>query len=188
MAELTFEVSRPVSRREFLSYLWMASVALATAGTGGVVLWYAYPRFREGEFGGEFVLSAAALPEVGIDPQPYSEGRFWLVNVENGLLALYMVCTHLGCLYKWAPSNDRFVCPCHTSMYTREGAKISGPTSRNLDRFVIQALDAEGNVLAATREGNAAEDSEAGAPLAIPQGAVSITIVTGKRIKGAPAR
>jgi cytochrome b6-f complex iron-sulfur subunit len=187
MAELAFEQSRPLSRREFLFYVWTASLALATAGSGGAVLWFAYPRFREGEFGGKFPLDMVALPEVGSDPEPYQEGRFWLVNAENGVLALYMVCTHLGCLYKWVPNSNRFICPCHTSMYTREGIKISGPTSRNLDQFVIQALDAEDNVIAETQQGNAGDDRAAGAPLRVPDAAVKVLILTGERVKGAPA-
>jgi cytochrome b6-f complex iron-sulfur subunit len=187
MAELAFEASRPLSRREFLFYVWTASLALAMAGSGGAILWYAYPRFREGEFGGEFPLDRAALPEVGSDPQPYQEGRFWLVNTENGLLALYMVCTHLGCLYKWVPNSERFICPCHTSTYTKEGVKVSGPTSRNLDRFVIQAVDAEGDVVAETHQGDAAADAEAGAPLRVPDAAVQVLILTGEKVKGAPA-
>src|SRR5690348_1865631 len=113
MAELAFEPSRPVSRREFLFYVWPASLVLATAGSGGAVLWYAYPRFRAGEFGGEFAFHTAAPPDVDADPMPFQDGRFWLVNSESGLLALYMVCTHLGCLYKWVPNANRFVCPCH---------------------------------------------------------------------------
>jgi cytochrome b6-f complex iron-sulfur subunit len=136
---------------------------------------------------GKFPLSPAALPEVGDDPKGYSGGRFWLVNTERGLLALYMVCTHLGCLYKWVPNNDRFECPCHASQYTREGTKISGPTPRNLDRFVIQALDGEGNVLAETKQGNAGDDPAAGAPLSLPDETVAISILTGERVKGAPA-
>src|SRR5687767_7521349 len=125
MAELAMDQSRPLSRREFLFYVWTASLALATAGIGGAVLWFAYPRFRGGEFGGEFPVASQALPEVGADPEGHPDGRFWLVNTESGVLALYMVCTHLGCLYKWVPNNGRFECPCHASQYSRDGAKLA---------------------------------------------------------------
>ena len=60
MAEATAPASPPLTRREFLMYTWIASVALATAGTTGAILWFAYPRFRIGEFGGEL----AELAEV----------------------------------------------------------------------------------------------------------------------------
>src|SRR6185436_5567794 len=41
----------PMTRREFLYYIWAASMALFMAETGGAILWFAYPRFRVGEFG-----------------------------------------------------------------------------------------------------------------------------------------
>ena len=40
----------PLSRREFLYYLWASSMALFIAEAGGAVLWFAYPRFRAGQF------------------------------------------------------------------------------------------------------------------------------------------
>lgn len=175
MAETTFDRTVPVGRREFLLYIWGASMALALAGSGGAVLWYAYPRFREGEFGGEFPVAPSLLPPVGAAPEDHAEGRFWLINTDEGVLAIYKVCTHLGCLYKWVPSNDRFECPCHGSKFTREGVKIDGPAPRNLDRFVMRAVDAEGNMLA---------EAEDGSPLVVPDGAAFVRILTGERTKG----
>ena len=47
------------------------------------------------------------------------------------------MCTHLGCLYKWAQSNNRFECPCHGSKFSREGFYIEGPAPRSLDTFLV---------------------------------------------------
>ena len=44
--------SLPLSRREFLYYLWGVSMAVAIAGATGATIWFALPRFKEGEFGG----------------------------------------------------------------------------------------------------------------------------------------
>jgi cytochrome b6-f complex iron-sulfur subunit len=184
MAEATAPASPPLTRREFLMYTWIASLALASAGTGGAILWFAYPRFRIGEFGGEFPINVSALPAVGTEPEDHPEGRFWLVNTENGLVALYKVCVHLGCLYKWVPSNNRFECPCHGSKYQPDGQYIEGPAPRSLDRFVIRALDADGAVIAETAEGDLNADDKAGQPIAIPDGAVEIRIATGDKITG----
>ena len=99
-----------------------------------------------------------------------------------GLLAIYKVCTHLGCLYKAEPSTVRFECPCHGSKFQFDGTYIEGPAPRDLDRFVVQLVDAEGKVVAQTDED---PDSPAyGAPFALPPNADNLRIVvkTGKRI------
>jgi cytochrome b6-f complex iron-sulfur subunit len=184
MAEATITNPRPMSRREFLFYIWGASITLSLAGSAGAILWFAYPRFREGEFGGLFSVDAGAIPSVDAAPEEHPEGRFWLVNTNQGVLALYKVCTHLGCLYKWTPSNNRFECPCHGSKYTREGQWIEGPAPRSLDRFVIQVVDAGGGVLAETEDGDANVDPAAGGPVEVPSGAAELKIDTGDRVKG----
>jgi cytochrome b6-f complex iron-sulfur subunit len=76
----------PLSRREFLNYLWGASMAVFLAGGGGVTLWFALPRFREGEFGGVFTLPIAELPTPDSQPTDFPDGRFWLVNIGDGSL------------------------------------------------------------------------------------------------------
>lgn len=187
----------PMTRREFLYYVWGASMALFMAQSGGALVWFALPRFREGEFGGKITLDISAIPGVDTGPKDFPEGRFWLVNlgpksvsderqpadypVKEGVLAIYKVCVHLGCLYKWVPTNDRFECPCHGSKYLANGVRVDGPARRNLDAFVIEALDANGNSLAKTTAGNA---DDAGAPLVLPAGTATLVIDTGKKIQG----
>jgi cytochrome b6-f complex iron-sulfur subunit len=194
-------VSPPsLSRREFLYYVWAASMALFLAEGGGAVVWFAVPRFKPGEFGGLFKLDLDKLPPPDGAPQPFDAGRFWLVNVgpqaaddprhpagqdtQPGVLAIYKVCVHLGCLYEWKPTNDRFECPCHGSRYLKDGARVHGPAARNLDRFVIQALDADGKVLAATPQGDANHDAHAGQPLVLPPATAALQVDTSRRVIG----
>jgi len=184
MTDAAIHQALPLNRREFLFYVWGASIALALAGSNGAILWFAFPRFREGEFGGRFRLSIGVVPAIDSAPQDNPEGRFWLVNTNEGLLALYKVCTHLGCLYKWVPSNNRFECPCHGSKFTREGQWIEGPAPRHLDRFVVTALNTDGDILSETREGDANQDQMAGGPVILPAESVEIAIDTGERILG----
>ena len=63
-----------LSRREFLYYVWAASMALFMAEAGGALLWFAVPRFRAGEFGGVFTLAAAEVPPPDADPVAYDGG------------------------------------------------------------------------------------------------------------------
>jgi cytochrome b6-f complex iron-sulfur subunit len=165
--------SSGMTRREFLYYIWGASMAVMTAQFAGLVIWFALPRFREGEFGGTFTVPFDRLPKVNDPPANFPDGRFWLVNVDSaapegqermfqasdeaqhgvhvqGVAAIYTVCTHLGCIYAWIPTNQRYECPCHGSKYRLDGRRIESPAPRDLDRFHITALDVDGNVLAAS--------------------------------------
>jgi cytochrome b6-f complex iron-sulfur subunit len=187
----------PMTRREFLYYIWGASLALLTAQSVGAIVWFLIPRFREGEFGGVFPIDVGTLPAPDTGPLEFPDGRFWLVNLgdvnvtdprlpgdyparaQKGVVALYKVCVHLGCLYKWVPTNDRFECPCHGSKYLANGVRIDGPARRNLDVLVVQAVDASGNVLAETPR------TEDGAPIELPAGTTTIRVNTGQRVQGA---
>jgi len=176
MAEATLPA--PMSRREFLHYIWASSLLLVLGGSGGAILWFAFPRFREGEFGGTFRLSIAVLPALDSDPLENPDGRFWLVNTSSGVFAIYKVCTHLGCLYKWVPLNNRFECPCHGSKYQLTGQYIEGPAPRSLDRFVMQALDGQGNVVAESQV------DVPFAPMDLPDIVELLVVDTGSLVKG----
>ncbi|MEZ4868426.1 MAG: Rieske 2Fe-2S domain-containing protein [Caldilineaceae bacterium] len=129
--------SADMTRREFMTYAWGAALGLLTAEVGLMSYVFMYPRFKAGEFGGKFFLKEAEIPPTDAAPIGYTAGKFWLVSTENGPKAIYMVCTHLGCLYKWAPSNFRFECPCHGSKFSHDGFYIEGPAPRSLDYFAV---------------------------------------------------
>jgi cytochrome b6-f complex iron-sulfur subunit len=80
-------------------------------------------------------------------------------------------------------TNDRFECPCHGSKYLLTGSRIDGPANRNLDVFIIEAVDAEGNVLTRTEP---AMDGREGTAINVPPDAVSLRVDTGRRVQGAP--
>ena len=58
-------------------------------------------------------------------------------NMEQGIVAIYQKCVHLGCKVPWCASSQWFECPCHGSKYSRVGEKKGGPAPRGLDHFVI---------------------------------------------------
>ncbi|MDE0432175.1 MAG: Rieske 2Fe-2S domain-containing protein [Caldilineaceae bacterium] len=178
----TFEEGQEgINRREFLTYAWAGALGLLTLESGLATYQFMYPRFREGEFGGKFPLGAAsALPRIGIDPEGNTTGKFWLINTDEGPRALYMVCTHLGCLYKWEPSNNRFECPCHGSKFNLEGHYIEGPAPRSLDQFLIEIV--QGGTVVAQTEDMGESISAPGTPGPDAE----IVVDTGKRIQGKP--
>ena len=170
---------KPVSRREFLNMAWLASLGLMTVNFAGASYLFAMPRFKEGQFGGVFTTGRVAdLPAAGTAPENLPKVKLWLSNTEQGVLAIYKVCTHLGCLYNWNSQEGKFICPCHGSQFQADGEYIRGPASRSLDRFVLQIVSPDGEVLAET-------DPETGAPVKLPDNPEAVIKVdTGRKITG----
>ncbi len=48
----------------------------------------------------------------------------------EGVYAISIVCTHLGCIVK--TSTDGFTCPCHGSGYAKDGTVTKGPAPKPL--------------------------------------------------------
>jgi cytochrome b6-f complex iron-sulfur subunit len=167
------------NRREILNYAWLASLGVLLVNIGGISFLFAMPRFKAGEFGGVFVLGPASnAPSVGASPNNFPKGKFWLTHPPGGVLALYKVCTHLGCLYAWRDQEGKFICPCHGSQFEYDGAYIRGPAPRSLDRFVVQLVTPDGEVVAET-------DPETGDPLPIPEAEnLIVQVDTGRKIPG----
>ena len=167
------------SRREFMYYIWGASIALLLGQAGAGLIWFAFPRFKEGEFGGTFPYDPTGLPAAGTPPEWVASGRFHVSHTENGLLALYGVCTHLGCLPKWVPGNTRFECPCHGSKFRINGSWIEGPAPRGLDRFPVVVTYTDGSSDATPEDGG---------PIVLDAGKTieSIAVNTGAKVPGSP--
>jgi len=175
-ATSSIQVAAP-SRREFLYYIWGASMALLLGEATAGLVWFMFPRFKEGEFGGTFMFKPEDLPAEGDAPVSVPSGRFHVTYAADGMRALYGVCTHLGCLPKWVPTNNRFECPCHGSKYQLSGKYIEGPAPRDLDRFILTITYADnGQVITTPPDGGGIEVDE-NRPIA------SVTINTGSRIK-----
>ncbi len=151
-AETTqLEVNAP-SRREFLYYIWGASMVLFLGEATAGLIWFMLPRFKQGEFGGIFTFNPAEVPVAGTAPASVPVGRFHVSRTDDdGLIVLYSVCTHLGCLPKWVETNHRFECPCHGSKFELDGKYIEGPAPRSLDRFRTM-VTFEDNPIATTND------------------------------------
>ncbi len=50
-------------------------------------------------------------------------------------LILGQTCTHLGCPVAWTAQSNSFNCPCHGSVYSKEGQNISGPAPAPLYKY-----------------------------------------------------
>ena len=94
-------------------------------------------------------IAAGDVPQPGAAPLRNQPGRFFLINNEDGLLALYTKCTHQGCMVDWEGDQDRFHCPCHGSIFDRHGEVSSGPAGRPLDLMMV-TVQPGGGVLVTT--------------------------------------
>jgi Rieske Fe-S protein len=76
---------------------------------------------------------AAKRPELfsGADKIPYAVGTL-------GFVIFSPICPHLGCRYSWVDGQNRFICPCHGSEFTNDGAHIAGPAPRGLDPLPLR--------------------------------------------------
>lgn len=66
----------------------------------------------------------------------FSEARCALLQEEGKIFALSLVCTHLGCTVNVTPGN--LVCPCHGSVFDRQGVVLKGPADRPLRTLVLE--------------------------------------------------
>lgn len=58
------------------------------------------------------------------------DATYLIVNDDHSdieYFALNAVCTHLGCVVPWNKAQNKFICPCHGSQYSPEGAVVRGP-------------------------------------------------------------
>jgi cytochrome b6-f complex iron-sulfur subunit len=77
-----------------------------------------------------------------LKPEDYSEGPTFLPNLRVFLFregkrfrAVSAVCTHLGCTVNLVGKG--FHCPCHGSVFTQDGAVVSGPAPAPLTWFEL---------------------------------------------------
>lgn len=109
-----------------------AFMATAAGGAAGMF----WPIKLTG-FGG-IVAVPSKLNEIKMgEVLPVRDGKFYLTRSEDGLLALYWRCVHLGCTVPWNAAQNKFMCPCHGSVYTITGQNVAGPAPRPLDIMQI---------------------------------------------------
>lgn len=73
---------------------------------------------------------------------PFGSEHFYISRLEDGgLLAISTKCTHLGCTVQFNNNEDRFICPCHASSFSRYGEVLSPPATRALDIYPLSIID-----------------------------------------------
>ncbi len=70
-----------------------------------------------------------------VDQGPYNQYNRWV--------AITSRCSHLGCSVLWVEASERFICPCHGSVFDADGVRVSGPAPRPLDRFYTRLFEGQ---------------------------------------------
>ena len=151
-----------VSRRQFFNRSILVTMSISVGAFGAAAIAFLYAK-SSGGFGGKVdagigLADAQAywaankapfyIPEARTYLQPYpvadvpkakkvTEYALVIPDMEQGIVALYQKCVHLGCRVPWCQTSQWFECPCHGSKYSRVGEKKGGPAPRGLDRFVL---------------------------------------------------
>jgi cytochrome b6-f complex iron-sulfur subunit len=150
-----------VSRRQFFNRGIVAAQSLILGSFGLAVIGFLWPSLTGG-FGGKVNAGKLSdiLDQIGEKKQPFyvPEARSYinpypkdaiprakkvtayqsiLPGMEEGVVALFQKCVHLGCRVPWCQTSQWFECPCHGSKYNRVGEKKGGPAPRGLDRFPV---------------------------------------------------
>ena len=129
------------SRRDFLKLSTHSLLALSgLLGIGGLIRYLSY--------------SFDPPPPSEFDIGPASNypihSRMILAHIpaqilhdENGLRAISLTCSHLGCAVE--QRNFGFECPCHSSRYDMNGVVLKGPAAADLRKLRIAELE-DGNL------------------------------------------
>ena len=132
-------MSDALDRREFLATGWKVGAGLLAAA-GLWTSWdYLWPRLGAG--------FAAKVKTVAPDSVPANtvleipEARAYLTRINDEVVALSEICTHLGCKVPFCDSSGQFECPCHGTVFNRAGDHLAGPAPRGMDRYKVEVVD-----------------------------------------------
>ena len=66
----------------------------------------------------------------------FKEGVY-IIKSDKGFFALSGRCTHLGCSLGYDQFSQRFVCPCHGSVFDKNGTRIGGPAKKDMKTLPV---------------------------------------------------
>ncbi len=96
------------------------------------------------------------------------EGKFYVVRLQEGMLAINEVCTHMHCLVTYQQEHYRFYCACHYNKFTRKGEHIGyTPGVAPLHTYAIEFVD--GQVVVDTDKTQPRSVEQAATMLPVPE-------------------
>jgi cytochrome b6-f complex iron-sulfur subunit len=123
------------SRRTFLGVFLGGLGSIAAAAVSWPLFRYLAPR-SGGENAGKVVIPETDIREGEAKFFEYAGSSAVMVRKRGGgLVAFSAVCTHLGCIVQWEKDKQDFLCPCHAGRFSSDGAVMSGPPPKSLQKL-----------------------------------------------------
>lgn len=140
-------------RRDFVKTLAATTVAL---GIGGAVVECSRFLAPNVLYEPSRVFKVGAVASFPIGSRTVIEGRgIAVIRERDGVHAISLVCTHLGCLIRPVENDSEcgYACPCHGSRFTMAGEVLDGPAPRDLPWYEVY-VDLAGDLVVDTSKVN----------------------------------
>jgi menaquinol-cytochrome c reductase iron-sulfur subunit len=138
-----------VTRRKFMSAFIVAAGGLISAAVGLPAIaylvgpaikkktedWVRLGAVSKVERGSPTLFKATVERQTGWINAQEEVSAYVLTEDGQTYAAMSNVCTHLGCRVRWIPDQSKFFCPCHNGVFDKDGAVVSGPPPKPLDRY-----------------------------------------------------
>ncbi len=138
---------KPVKRRDWLSItgLWTAGITIL----GSVIGMARLPKPRVTPEASSITRAGSKEELAPGTVKILPEANVRVIATTNGIAAMSLVCTHLGCIV--SEFGNGFTCPCHGSKFDSKGKVIGGPAPRPLPWLQV-SQKADGTVIVDTSQ------------------------------------
>jgi cytochrome b6-f complex iron-sulfur subunit len=125
------------SRRKFLASILGALGAIGIGAATYPIYRYLSPPLKDAGAGRVTIPRA----QVGVGQahffQFHGHPAVVLQKSPGSFAAFSAICTHLGCIVKWLPDKEEFLCPCHAGRYASDGKVLAGPPPKPLESIPV---------------------------------------------------
>ncbi|OGF55582.1 MAG: hypothetical protein A2Z21_06480 [Candidatus Fraserbacteria bacterium RBG_16_55_9] len=137
--------ARQITRRKLFARLGLGAFFLSLGGVVTSILSFILPKMNY-EPSTVFTVGRPADYQVG-DMKLLEAKQVYIFRTPHGFQAVEAICTHLGCSYKpFGPPESQYPtvharCPCHGSIFARDGHVLGGPAPRPLPFYHLELTE-----------------------------------------------
>ncbi len=123
------KITLTITRRKLTEILIGLVALFLASGLVAALLKYLWPQTQAASGTSEVKIATVdEVPAGSAKKFTFNTKAAVLLHTPAGFRAFGAVCTHLGCIAAWNPSENVILCPCHIGKYDpNTGAVLSGP-------------------------------------------------------------